>query len=315
MCAATVITRDALLPGLGSLGFGTGWLLNAGGVAGAMKLIDAAYDSGIRMFDTARLYGDGQVEAIVGRAMKARRSHVVLTSKAGILPIDVSFTGRVKRKLFGLGTEPRFGVFAPADLLKSLEQSLRNLQTDVLDLFLLHEVSLQHLQRFDVVPFLQDQVSAGKIKRFGLATSAAESLAITAAFPALRSIVQVSASALDGPGASLAGGSFLVLHSIVASRERALQARLASDPAASARLSGLVGGSPTDAGVIARLLIQLALDDNPTGVTLFFSTRPARIQQAMELATQRQAPVEALALVRSLLATPAPIRVRQVEHV
>lgn len=81
----------------------------------AVRLVEAAYDAGINFFDNARGYGDGRSERIYGRALRGKRQRIFLTSKT---------TERTRA-----GAE------------RQLEESLRNLQTDYLDLWQVHGIS------------------------------------------------------------------------------------------------------------------------------------------------------------------------------
>jgi aryl-alcohol dehydrogenase-like predicted oxidoreductase len=87
--------------------------------ATALRLIDEAMDGGINLFDTAPNYADTKSESILGEALKNRRDKAVLVSKFGHTPEGP--------KLFTVDW-----------FWKSLDASLRRLQTDYLDVLLLH---------------------------------------------------------------------------------------------------------------------------------------------------------------------------------
>ena len=89
------------------------------------RLLNAALDSGYTFLDTASMYGDGHNESLIGRFLKHRRGEYTLASKCGIWrnAEDRSETnGR------------------PEVLMKTCEDSLRRLDTDVIDLYYLHRV-------------------------------------------------------------------------------------------------------------------------------------------------------------------------------
>jgi len=86
------------------------------------RLVDACMDHGINFFDTANMYQVGVAESILGETLKGRRNRVVLASKA----------------CFRMGPAPGEGGLSRAALLKALDDSLRRLQTDYLDLYYLH---------------------------------------------------------------------------------------------------------------------------------------------------------------------------------
>jgi aryl-alcohol dehydrogenase-like predicted oxidoreductase len=81
----------------------------------AVRLVEAAFEAGINFFDNAHGYADGRSERVYGRALRGKRQKIFLTSKS---------TERTR-----------------ADAQRELEESLRNLQTEYLDLWQIHGVS------------------------------------------------------------------------------------------------------------------------------------------------------------------------------
>src|SRR6266436_3396486 len=88
----------------------------------SIRIIHAALDAGINFIDTADFYSRGESEEIVGKALKGRRDKVVLASKAN-LP---------------MGTDPNQQGSSRRWLTRALEDSLRRLQTDYIDLYMVH---------------------------------------------------------------------------------------------------------------------------------------------------------------------------------
>ena len=137
--------------GLGALHFGT--YLNE---ANSIRLIDHANAVGINMIDTGPLYGNGQAETIVGKAIKGNRDQFILTTKVGLC----------RRTLpdgsFGVKLTP----LREKEIRRSLEDSLLKLGTDYVDLFQFHafdeETPLDH--SFEIMDKL---VSEGKIRAVG----------------------------------------------------------------------------------------------------------------------------------------------------
>lgn len=110
------------------------------------ELLNAALEQGITLFDTARGYGAG--EELIGRWLPAHRDSITLVTKVG----------------YGIdGVQDWTG---PA-VTKGIENALRLLQTDRIDVALLHSCTLDVLQRGDVVEALNDAVRAGKIRAAG----------------------------------------------------------------------------------------------------------------------------------------------------
>src|SRR5439155_9917204 len=83
-------------------------------------VVDAALQAGITFFDTADIYGNGQSEEFLGRALGTRRDRIVLATKFGA-PLEGQGRGA-----------------SPAYIRKALEASLRRLGTDRIDLYQLH---------------------------------------------------------------------------------------------------------------------------------------------------------------------------------
>ena len=91
--------------------------------ADSIRIVDYCLDSGIDFLDTANVYNKGISETIVGKALKGRRDRVVLASKV---------RGR-------MGDAPDESGLSRAAIRKGIEDSLRRLQTDYLDLYYLHQ--------------------------------------------------------------------------------------------------------------------------------------------------------------------------------
>jgi 1-deoxyxylulose-5-phosphate synthase len=88
----------------------------------ARRMIDTCLDAGIDFIDTANMYHVGASEEILGRILKGRRSKVILASKV-----------RMK-----MGDAPDLSGLSRAAILRAIDDSLRRLQTDYLDLYYLH---------------------------------------------------------------------------------------------------------------------------------------------------------------------------------
>jgi aryl-alcohol dehydrogenase-like predicted oxidoreductase len=119
----------------------------------------AALDSGVTLFDTAALYGFGANEELLGRVLAPHRSKFTLASKCGIFREDG------KRVIDG----------RPQTIRRTCEDSLRRLQTDVIDLYYLHRWDKQ-VPIEDSVGALADLVSEGKIRSVGLSEVSADTL-------------------------------------------------------------------------------------------------------------------------------------------
>ena len=88
----------------------------------ADKLVGRAIDKGINLFDTADMYGNGAAETILGKALNGKRNDVLIATK---------YSFRAGEQAFNAGTNAKH-------LIHQTEQSLKNLNTDYLDIILLH---------------------------------------------------------------------------------------------------------------------------------------------------------------------------------
>lgn len=112
------------------------------------RIVGRALDAGINLVDTADVYGDS--EEIVGRALKNRRDEVVLASKFA-LP---------------MGEDPNHRGGSRRWIMTAVENSLRRLQTDHLDLYQMHRPD-PHTDIDETLSALSDLVHSGKVRLIG----------------------------------------------------------------------------------------------------------------------------------------------------
>lgn len=124
--------------------------------AAAADVLLKALDHGYTFFDTASLYGGGANEALLGNTLKRRRGEFVLASKCGML-------------------RPREPDSRPEVLKQTCDDSLRRLQTDVIDLYYLHRWD-KRVPLEDCIGALADLVKQGKIRTIGLSEVSAVTL-------------------------------------------------------------------------------------------------------------------------------------------
>ena len=178
--------------GVGAWAIGGEWMFD-GRQAGWGKVDDAesiraiqvALDAGINLIDTAANYGTGHSEQIVGRAISGRRDKVVIATKFGF---DVDEAA--KRVVYQ----------SPEAIIRNLafecERSLRNLGTDVIDIYQLHMWTLPSELVPELIEELEELVTAGKIRTYGWSTDSVEMAQLIA--PGNHcSIIQHSANVLE----------------------------------------------------------------------------------------------------------------------
>ncbi len=152
--------------GLGCAPFGN--LFAAVSDAAATATVDAAWDAGIRFFDTAPLYGSGLSETRLGAAVARRpRSEYVLASKVGRLLRAVE--GRGADPLF-VGAPPLTALFdfSRTGVLRSIEESLRRLDVDRLDVVHVHDPDDHEAEALDgAFPALLELRDQGVVSAIG----------------------------------------------------------------------------------------------------------------------------------------------------
>ena len=171
---------------LSPLGFGCAPVMGKVGKAQALRAMATAFDLGVTHFDVARSYGFGRAENVLGSFIKGRRAKVTITTKFGVVPpllnlrtkaaIPVArmvskflpqLKARLKNKSGQLLAKRNFD---PAYARACLDQSLTELATDYIDIYLVHEPDAALLTDPDeLLRFLDESVISGKIRRWGFA--------------------------------------------------------------------------------------------------------------------------------------------------
>jgi aryl-alcohol dehydrogenase-like predicted oxidoreductase len=123
-----------------------------------LKVIRAAHEKGVTFFDTAEVYGPYANEDLVGEALAPFRDKVVIASK------------------FGFDNE-NGGVFnsQPKHIRKVVEESLKRLKTDRIDLYYQHRVD-PNVPIEDVANTVKDLIKAGKVLHFGLSEASGKTI-------------------------------------------------------------------------------------------------------------------------------------------
>ena len=129
------------------------------------RVLLAALDAGVTMFDTATLYGFGANETLVGNVLAKHRSRFTLASKCGLSGVDTAGDGKQVRVIDG----------RPETIRAACEASLKRLQTDVIDLYYLHRWD-KKVPVEDSVGALGELVAAGKVRTIGLSEVSAATL-------------------------------------------------------------------------------------------------------------------------------------------
>ncbi|MDJ0386187.1 aldo/keto reductase [Streptomyces sp. G-G2] len=124
-----------------------------------VRIVHAALDAGINFVDTADMYSAGESEVIVGKALAGRRDEVVLATKVH----------------FPMGEGPNRGGNSRRWIVRAVEDSLRRLDTDWIDLYQVHRPD-PSTDIEETLGVLADLVREGKIRAFGCSTFPAEEI-------------------------------------------------------------------------------------------------------------------------------------------
>jgi aryl-alcohol dehydrogenase-like predicted oxidoreductase len=248
------------------LGFGTSGLHQLLRSRARQDLLATAFDVGVRHFDTSPYYGHGIAERELGKFTRHRRGQMLIATKFGIgaNPIFAKFPWLMYAQL-SLNAAQRKVTNRNRFLLKirhdhgaraaraSLEQSLRALRTDHVDIYFLHDPNVARLHDSDdLILTLEKLREEGKTRYVGLAGSARDCIDVARRFPGLAQIMQIGA----------AGGG----HDLNMVRDAGLPCHTSY-------------GHFRDKEGSLKALLQDAIEQNASGVILFSSRRAARIAE------------------------------------
>ena len=137
----------------------------------SLRALHEAVDLGVNFFDTADVYGDGQSERLLAQLRRDRPEEIIVATKAG-------------RRLDPHTSEG----YNAANLTSFVERSLKNLETESLDLLQLHCPPVEVYYRPDVFEALDYMVKQGKIRRYGVSVERVEEALKAIEFPNICSV-------------------------------------------------------------------------------------------------------------------------------
>lgn len=137
----------------------------------SIAALHKALDLGVNFIDTADVYGDGHSERLIAGVLKERREEVIVATKAG-------------RRL-----DPHTADgYTAANLTRFVERSLRNLDTDRLDLVQLHCPPTEVYYRPEVFGAMDDLVQAGKVRYYGVSVEKVEEALKAVEYPNVQTV-------------------------------------------------------------------------------------------------------------------------------
>lgn len=137
----------------------------------SLAALNAAIDCGVNFIDTADVYGDGRSERLIAQLKKQRKEEIIVATKAGRRLAKQSEAG-----------------YSRANLTKWIEDSLRNLATDSLDLLQLHCPPTALYEHDEVFAILDDLVRTGKIRYYGVSVEKVEEALTAIRHPNVQSV-------------------------------------------------------------------------------------------------------------------------------
>ncbi len=129
----------------------------------SIRAVHAAMDMGVNFFDTAANYGAGHSEVVLGRALKGKRDKVAIATKFGHI------VNEEKKTVYGDSDQ------IIRNVRTDVENSLRRLQTDHIDIYQLHDGGYDPKLALELQSVLEELVSAGKIRCYGWSTDIVDS--------------------------------------------------------------------------------------------------------------------------------------------
>lgn len=137
----------------------------------SLAALHAALDGGVNFFDTADVYGDGRSERLLAKLKKERKEKFYIATKAG-RRLPVQTVDGYNRK----------------NLTAWIHRSLKNLNTDTIDLLQLHCPHPEVFYRPEVFGILDDFVKAGKLRHYGVSVEKVEEALKAIEYPNVQSV-------------------------------------------------------------------------------------------------------------------------------
>lgn len=279
------------------LGFGCSTLGGSVSARLGRKALEYAWTEGVRVFDTARSYGYGSSERILGDFLHSSRSEAYVVTKFGITPPERQFLfslvkplGRFVRQHLP-GMQKRAKAMAGAAFVRpeitarlardSVHISLRELRTDYVDLFLVHAGGLPVLANVELRQALEQMRAAGTIRNYGicLGENELEEFGQNSSTPMW--VPDMSMNILD-PAQSLVAkwDRFCLLHSVLqrGAVPAAIAHRALTEPDWAKQAAREIDTSPSAPDFPARYALAALANAVPKSVLVCTMMKPSHIR-------------------------------------
>lgn len=292
-----------------SIAFGCAGLYREPDAKARRRILDLAFDLGICHFDVAPMYGLGVAEGELSAFIEKRRDKIVVATKFGI---DVTpLAGVISRHQAPirrlLATAPelheraraaapdpstpvgrvlyrRIG-YSPAATRRSVERSLRNLRTEYIDILLLHDPPSGSPQPPELEDCLDDLVSSGMIRAWGISGDSGSVSYLLGNWPAASPVVQVGHSlVLPVPESLVSAPGGCVVFGSIGGVVAAIQEMFYRRPEQRAVWKQRLGH---DFDRVPGLLLAEAVRHNKDGVVVISSIRPSHVEEAVQCSVFR----------------------------
>ena len=291
------------------IGFGTAGIYREPSKVARRRLLESVLETGICHFDVAPIYGLGQAQGELGRALRGHREEIVIASKVGIgLTSLARVFGRVQsparrvlQRIPSLQQRARESAASPSSgqfggllyrsaldvtsVQRSLEQSLRELGTEYIDILLLHDPDPSLLHPEEVYELFERARVSGKIRAWGVAGELEPTVAVVKALPGPAPIVQIRDDIfrrdehLKLPGQS----NYLITFGVLGFALPRISAHVTADGERTRKWSEAVGADLADPRTITTFLLKDAIRANPHGTVLYSTARPERLRDTAAL--------------------------------
>lgn len=303
-----------------SIAFGCAGLYREPDARARRRLLDLAYDVGIRHFDVAPMYGLGLAEAELAPFIRNHRDQLVLATKFGI---DVTPVGRLLgrhqgpvRRLLASASKLQEGAraaapdpsapagrllyrqsgYSAANARRSLQRSLRRLEVDCVDILLLHDPPSETTDVPELEACVADLTSSGLVRSWGVAGDDQSVLSLIERWPAASPVVQVTHSLLrPAPEALVTAQGGCIVFGCIGTVLSAANKMFARRPERRAIWARRLGHSTER---LPGLLLGEALQHNTTGTVIVSSTRQAHIEEMAECGSTQSDPAVMVSLAQ-----------------